>query len=90
MGDSDKFIECMGGGVVAEGGSGAVCHTAPRAGSALIWRGVSPWDKPASNPAMITARSPGTKQPATPHNQPPNSHTATQELLTPNDTTHQH
>lgn len=57
MGGVNEFVECFCWGAVAEGGSGAVCHTSPRASGALIWRGVRPWDKPASNPAMITARS---------------------------------
>jgi len=45
MDGSNEFVECFCWGAVAEGGSGAVCHTPPRASSALIWRGVRPWDK---------------------------------------------
>ena len=31
MGGSNEFVECFCWGAVAEGGSGAVCHTPPRA-----------------------------------------------------------
>ena len=53
----DHLVTDRAGSVGRSVHGSAVSRTPPRTGGALIWRGVRPWDKPASNPAMITARS---------------------------------
>lgn len=81
MGGSDEFVECLGGGVVVEGGSGAVARDFPISDvGALqsIKRIPTMVGQTRLQPRHDHRAIPGTKQPATPHNQPPNSHTATQ------------
>ena len=55
----DHLVTDRAGSVGRSVHGSAVSRTPPRTGGALIWRGVNTWDKPASSPAMITARSRG-------------------------------
>lgn len=81
MGGSDEFVECLGGGVVVEGGSGAVARDFPISDVGAL-------QSIKRIPTMVgqTRLQPrhdhrailDSKHPTTPHNQPPNSHTATQ------------
>ena len=58
MGGSNEFVECLGGCVVAEGGSGAVARDFPISDVGRFNQSIASqqwWDNPASNPAMIAA-----------------------------------
>ena len=89
MGGSGEFVECLGGGVVVEGGSGAVARD-------FSISDVGALQSINRIPIMVgqTRLQPrhdcsviqSTKHPTTPHNQPPTSITATRKLLTPYDT----
>ena len=89
MGGSNEFVECFCGGVVAEGGSGAVARDFPISDVGAL-------QSISCIPTMVgqTCLQPrhdrsviqGTKHPTTPHDQPPTSITAIRKLLTPYDT----
>ena len=56
MGGSNEFVECLGGGVVAEGVLGQLPGIFRSAMSGRFNQSIASqqwWDKPASNPAMI-------------------------------------
>ena len=89
MGGSGEFVECVGVGVVAEGGSGVVVRDFPISDVRAIQsinRIPTMVGQTRLQPRHDRSVIQGIKHPTTPHNQPPNSITATRKLLTPYDT----
>lgn len=89
MGGSNEFVECLGGGVVAEGGSGAVARDFPISDVGALQsinRIPTMVGQTRLQPRHDCSVIQGTKHPTTPHDQPPTSITATRKLLTPYDT----
>ena len=89
MDGSNEFVECLGGGVVVEGGSGAVVRDFPISDVRAIQsinRIPTMVGQTRLQPRHDRSVILGTKHPTTPHDQPPTSITATRKVLTPYDT----
>ena len=83
MGGSNEFVECFCGGVVAEGGSGAVVRDFPIINVGALQsinRIPTMVGQTRLQPRHDCSVIQGTKHPTIPHDQPPTSITATRKI----------